>query len=170
MDSRDDRFAGILERNHSRLARICRAFAGPSDADDLLQEIHLNLWKSMLSFRGDSEIDTWVYRVAVNTALVFRRSEGRRFWKSARVDADTVPDPSPRQAEAAKEALILRLLHCIAKLAPRDRLVVSLVLEGLPHKEIAAIAGTTPSNVAVILHRMKPSLGACVESRETDGN
>ncbi|MFK8111247.1 MAG: RNA polymerase sigma factor [Rubripirellula sp.] len=70
-------FDELLERNRGRLAAIARAYTH-TDADDLLQEILLQIWRSLSSFKGLSSIDTWVYRVALSTALTWQRSQSRR--------------------------------------------------------------------------------------------
>src|SRR5947209_19748052 len=70
-------FLDLLAQNHGRWRAIARGYAGP-EAEDLFQEILLQVWRSLRSFRGDSAPNTWCYRVALNTALSWRRSRRAR--------------------------------------------------------------------------------------------
>ena len=75
---RQTQFQELLERSHARWAGIARAYAEASDRDDLLQEIALQVWQSLDRFAGRSSLDTWAYRVALNTALAWRRKARAR--------------------------------------------------------------------------------------------
>lgn len=79
MDTTEARFLELIRRNGPRLWRIARVYGRrPADAEDLHQEILTQLWRSFPSFRGDSAVDTWVYRVALNTSLAHRRRQQAR--------------------------------------------------------------------------------------------
>jgi len=77
---RQARFGDLLERSHACWAGIARAYATMSDRDDLLQEIALQVWKNLDQFTGRSSLDTWAYRVALNTALAWRRKANLLWW------------------------------------------------------------------------------------------
>ena len=161
----DRRFAGLVADNRDRLYRICRAYLprDPEAAQDLYQDILVQLWTHLPGFRGGSQLSTWVYRVAVNTALLFKRRERRR--------PRPGPDPGALveclaadtgEAARRREALLDRLHQCIAQLPDADRLLVSLVLEDAPYQQIAEVLGLSVSNVGVRLNRLKKKLAGCV--------
>jgi RNA polymerase sigma factor (sigma-70 family) len=169
MKPSDKIFIEALERNRHRIARICRAYTGKRpDSEDLFQEIILNIWKSLSSFRGNSGIDTWIYRVAINTALMFHRTEGRRVHRFIAVDDDSMLELPAPDTPDSNDAEIKRLMSCIAKLLPRDRLIVSLILEGFSYKEIADVIGTTTGNIGVIFYRIKTLLTGYMEGEFSD--
>jgi RNA polymerase sigma-70 factor (ECF subfamily) len=161
---REATFQDIFKRNRWRLARMCRVYGVGDEGADLLQDIWIHIWNSLDGFRGEAHIDTWVYRVAVNSALMFRRSSGRRQrWIEPGQDMETLAQKTTASPEADfPEHLRRQLYHCVSLLKPRDRLVVSLHLEGLGHDEIANVVGVTAGHAAVLLHRLKPVLADCV--------
>lgn len=162
---REAAFQDIYQRNRWRLARLCRVYAAGDDGADLLQEVWIHIWNGLERFRGDAHVDTWVFRVAVNSALMFRRSSGRRRrWLEPGLDVETLARGDADSAGSDfPEHLRQRLYHCISLLKSRDRLVVSLHLEGLDHGAIAGIVGVTAGHAAVLLHRLKPVLADCVQ-------
>jgi RNA polymerase sigma-70 factor, ECF subfamily len=158
-------FQDIYQRNRWRLARLCRVYAAGDEGADLLQDIWIHIWNGLERFRGDAHVDTWVYRVAVNSALMFRRSSGRRRrWLEPGLDMEALAQRVVAGPEAGiPERLRRRLYHCVSLLKARDRLVVSLHLEGLDHGAVAEIVGVTAGHAAVLLHRLKPVLADCVQ-------
>lgn len=152
----------FVDRVHAHqriLHRVGAVYAsGPAERDDLMQEILLQLWRSYPSFRGDASFATWMYRVALNTALLSRRrARGADGGTSAERASREAPAPPGRdQVEAAED---VRLLYaCIRELPELDRAVVLLHLEDEPHATIAEVTGLAPGNVAVRLHRLKHRL------------
>lgn len=119
---------------------------------DLFQEVLINLWKGFASFGGRSNLNTWVYRVSLNTCISYQRKENRRRGQSLDFDIDmsTTDDSDTEQIE---------MLHSrISRLRPFDRAIVLLWLEGISYDEIAGIVGITPKNVGVRLFRIKEEL------------
>ena len=119
---------------------------------DLFQEVLINLWKGFDSFGGRSNLNTWVYRVSLNTCISYQRKENRRRGQSLDFDIDmsTTDDSDTEQIE---------MLHSrISRLRPFDRAIVLLWLEGISYDEIAGIVGITPKNVGVRLFRIKEEL------------
>ena len=122
------------------------------DIKDLFQEVLINLWKGFDSFGGRSNLNTWVYRVSLNTCISYQRKENRRRGQSLDFDIDmsTTDDSDTEQIE---------MLHSrISRLRPFDRAIVLLWLEGISYDEIAGIVGITPKNVGVRLFRIKEEL------------
>lgn len=139
--------AELLDRNRQRLARIARQYAGEAARPDLLQEMSIAIWQSLPKFRGDASIDTFVYRVALNTALTFRRGHQRR-------QVDQVDVASEPLAADADTPLSL-LDHFLASLDPINRAVLLMDLEGLDRDTIANVLGFSAGAVAVRMTRLK---------------
>lgn len=147
------RFAPALER-------LARAYeADPDLRRDLLQEIHLALWRSFAAFDARCSVRTWVYRVAHNVATSHVIRQQRR--NSALVgleEIEAMRDPSTGQRAADDGLALDRLLTLIQRLKPLDRQVILSYLEGLDAVSIAEITGLSPGNVATKVHRIKALL------------
>jgi len=155
-------FNQIVNDNHERLTRICAYYnSNETDRKDLYQEILINVWKSLESFRNDSSINTWIYRVAVNTALSFRGKSCKQM--NLVVDAttqniSTLDDDLEAEQQRLKEQRLEKLQNELNTLSIIDKALVSLMLEGLSMKEISDIIGITEPNVKVKIHRIKSLL------------
>lgn len=150
----DDRpLQEILASYGPALRRIARTYAeDEADREDLHQEILFQLWRSLPSYRGQAGLGTWVYRVALNTALTHRRRAVRR----ARLEGPAEPDreiAAPAPADAERERAVLR--EFLAGLGPIDRSVLLLYMEGLSHQQIGDVTGASAGAVGVRLHRIK---------------
>jgi RNA polymerase sigma-70 factor, ECF subfamily len=151
---RERQFVALFEQSRAGIRRLCYSYLNStSEVDDLFQEIMTNVWNSLPKFRGDAKLSTWVYRIAVNTALIYRRRQ------RPSEELPDVPDHrvSPQQDLERQEQL--EALHrAIAQLGGQDRLLVSLLLEGLSYKEIADVTGITINYVGVKISRIKQAL------------
>lgn len=153
MKENEKQFADIVRQHKSSIYSVCYMFAKDADeADDLFQEVLINLWKGMDSFRHESKINTWIWRVSFNTCISADRKRRRK--KEVRLSMDVnlfeSPDEDSRQ---------IRMLHeRIHRLQPFDRAIVMLWLEGISYEEIGAIVGITVKNVSVRLVRIKEML------------
>ena len=124
-----------------------------AEIDDLFQEILIRLWNGFDTYEGRSDARTWIYRVALNTAINQDRKERRRI--------ETVPltvDIDPYEADDPKSQQIRELYDRISRLDLIDRSLILLWLEGITYDEIGAIIGITPNNVGVRLARIKEKL------------
>jgi RNA polymerase sigma-70 factor (ECF subfamily) len=123
------------------------------EVQDLFQETLINMWKGMGGFREESKIDTWIYRVALNTCLTQERKKKREVKKvPLNMDVNFFEDNDAN----AKQA---RILHQrISQLAYVDRALVMLWLDGMSYDEIGAVVGISAQNVAVKLFRIKEQL------------
>jgi RNA polymerase sigma-70 factor (ECF subfamily) len=120
-------------------------------AKDLMQETFIAVWQNLGSFRGESNISTWIFRIATNNCL----KELKKLEKDKRIN---LPDDLPHIADDSNE-LALNFLHqCIAELEATEKIIISLVLEGLPQTEIASIVGLSDGNTRVKIHRIKEKL------------
>lgn len=171
MSKNEKQYKVIIEENQGRIRSVCRQYAGVSgDADDLYQEILINIWKGMESFRGDSQVSTWVYRVAVNTALTYVNKKHKymnfnMYWDDGKARELVSEDPEVRIEEEKKVDLLTGMMN---QLSVVDKIIMSLVLEELSSKEIAEIVGITETNVRVKIHRIKEELREKVKGGQYD--
>jgi RNA polymerase sigma-70 factor (ECF subfamily) len=154
-------FKGWLQEHAGLVFKVARAFA-PSEADqqDLLQEILLQMWCSLPRFEGKAKASTWIYRVALNTALAWRRKEMKHVaTRNPLIEIETLPgteEDSPRRL--AREEVITRLYKAIHQLPKVDAALVLLYLEDLSYREMAEVLGLSESNVGVKLNRARKAL------------
>jgi len=139
------------------LFKICRIYQDdPNDRDDLLQEITLQLWQVFESFRGESKVSSWMYRVALNTAIVFFKKQKRR------PDGERLPEnfdlnPEPAAADDKEEQLAL-FYKAVQQLDKVEKALIFLYMEDRPYEEIASDLGITQGNLRVRLNRTKNKL------------
>ena len=150
-------FVSLFEENKARVLRLCRGYLNSEvEAEDLFQEIMSNVWNSLERFRQEAKITTWLYRIAINTALIYRKKLRRG---EALVVGGAVPDIAAAPEAASNDEERLRALrNSIAALPAPDRLIVTLLLEGLSYKEIAEVTGITVNYVGVKISRIKEAL------------
>lgn len=159
---KEEKFNAIVSENEERIRRICRYYnSNTEDQKDMYQEVLVNIWKSLDSFRGDSAVSTWIYRVAVNTSLTYTGKAYRHM--KLMVNSDTQNLNSMLDDENLKEKLdqenqLDKLQTELNQLSVIDKALISLMLEGLTMKEIADVIGITEPNVKVKIHRVKTQL------------
>ena len=129
---------------------------------DLLQNIHLNLWRSLDRFDGQCSLRTWVYRVAHNVAATHVMDERRRRSRPLVGLDDLDVRDAGIEPDADRGVLVSRLMELIQRLRPLDRELVVLYLEGLSAAEIAEVAGISAGNVATRMGRVKKLLSQYV--------
>ena len=140
-------FERLIADNRPRLSRIARTYAAGHDVEDLLQDILLQLWRSRGAFRGEAAASTWIYRVALNTAISHAR---KRSLPAATVDPDRVAASAGHPRDEGE--LLVAFLRTLNEV---NRSALLLYLEGLPNEQIAEVLGTTPAAVAVRLTRLR---------------
>lgn len=135
---------------------MCHAYATDTeDIRDLFQEIVLQAWSGFKRYRGESSISTWLYRVALNTAIVHKRKQAKqRSVTSTDVFTIDIADKLPA-AYAEEYKLLQQMIHA---LPPLDKALILLYLDDRPHTEIADILGISVSNVGTKLGRIKDKL------------
>jgi len=155
---RDDLYGRVTAELGAALDRLARSYeADPDKRRDLLQEIHLAIWRSLATFNGRCSLRTWVYRVAHNVAAthVLKQRRARPLAALDEALPEVVVDvDGPIDRQRALE----RLYALIQQLAPLDREVILLYLEGVDAASIGEITGISPSNVATKIHRIKKVL------------
>jgi RNA polymerase sigma-70 factor (ECF subfamily) len=151
---RERRFLDLLATHKQRLLRLCYGYLGTAeDVDDLFQEIMVNVWNGLPDFRGEAAIGTWLYRIAVNTALLYRRKQ-----KPTEPLSDLPDGGKGAQQHLEDQERLSALREAISRLPGQDRLVVTLLLEGLSYREIAEITGLSVNHVGVKLTRIRKSI------------
>jgi RNA polymerase sigma-70 factor (ECF subfamily) len=157
VDKNDELYKEASALCGAALLRLARGYeADPEMRRDLLQEIHIELWRSLRVFDGRCSLQTWVYRVAHNVAashIVRSRRVSDRL-----VDLDTLetePGFVDGEVEANQRLSVSRLLDRIYRLKPLDRQIILLYLEGEQAASIAEITGLSAVNVATKIHRIK---------------
>jgi RNA polymerase sigma-70 factor, ECF subfamily len=155
-ESEHDRvFTEWLAGHKGILFKVVHAYAFEhADRQDLFQEIAIQVWRSVGAFRSESSVPTWMYRVALNTAIAWTRKEDRhqRGKQPLAVVEGLLTTSSDRDPR------VEWLYQQIAQLTPVDRSVALLLLDGFSYKEIAAIVGITETNVGVKISRIKSAL------------
>ena len=143
--STTDRFERLVAEHSAIIFKICYTHCNtPSDREDLAQDIAVQLWRSFGSFDGRSSFATWMYRVALNVAISFRRREGRRVQIVGLPDAQllNVPATGTEPPEPVR-----RIYDFIEQLSALDRAVMLLYLDGFRAAEISEIVGLSETNV-----------------------
>lgn len=145
-------FEEIYSRYASQIFRVCLGYTNDADqAKDLVQETFISVWKNLPSFRYDSEISTWIFRIATNNCL-------RAMEVSKRMPTAELPYNLAETLDESPEEKLKLLYRCISELEEADRIIISLELEGLPQTGIAAVVGLSHGNVRVKIHRIKEKL------------
>lgn len=153
----EEKFLSDFEKNQNIAHKICRVYTTNQNAhNDLFQEITIQLWKNYPKFRGDSKFSTWMYRVALNTAISLYRKSTRRV-KTQDI-SDVAYKISSTPYDDTKEAQLKALYKAIHKLNDIDKALIFLYLEDKPYKEISQALGITSVNARVKMNRAKEKL------------
>ncbi len=152
----ETRFASIIKENERIIFKITTVYTNNSDDQkDLYQDIVIQLWKAYGSFRNESKLSTWLYRVALNTAITRLRKEKRT---GIKVPIDQVVLNHTESHDPELEDRLRDLYQSIEMLSELDKGIVLLFLEEKSYEEIAEITGMTVSNVGTRLNRIKKKL------------
>ena len=157
MKSVDELYEEASSKHGAALRRLAKGYeANPEERRDLLQEIHVQLWRSLRLFDGQCSLQTWVYRVAHNVAASHIVRMRRAWARLVELDAlETEPGFVDGEARANEQYSVSRLLDGIYRLKPLDRQVILLYLEGEQAASIAEVTGLSAGNVATKIHRIK---------------
>lgn len=153
----------VLAEYGASLARVARTYeASRAGREDLLQDIAVALLQALPRFRGDSALGTFVYRVATNVAIDRLARQPPAALELSAIEDRPDPAPTPESLHAAEHRRE-RLLRAVRRLPLTLRQVMSLVLEGLSHAQVAAVLGLTENNVAVRANRARTQLRLWLE-------
>ena len=153
-------FRRWLDTHLGLMMKIIRGCAAPQDQDDLFQDVLLQLWSSIPAFRGEAKETTWIYRVAFNTALAWRRGEQRRRVKHETfIKLDASPRSQPSHVDMLPEQEMVRQLYAAIRELPKlDATLALMHLDGLSYQEMAEVAGISENYVGVKLNRIRQQL------------
>ena len=150
----EEYFTQLVREHKSTIYTVCYMFSkDEEEVNDLFQETLINMWKGIDSFREESKISTWIYRVALNTCLLQERKKKKEVKKvPLTMDVNFFQDDDANAAQ-------VRMLHKrIGKLGLVDRALVMMWLEGMSYDEIGAVMGISSQNVGVKLFRIKEQM------------
>lgn len=153
-NSKEIAFETLVKEHKATIYTVCYMFSkDPDEVNDLFQNVLINLWKGFDGFRGESKVETWIWRVALNTCISDDRKKKHR---GEQLPLDMAMNLYTDTDEDSKQ--IRQLYARINKLGVMDRAIVLLWLENLSYDEIGAIVGISPKNVSVKLVRIKQQL------------
>ena len=153
----ENKFLADFEQNQNIVHKICRIYTTNQDAhNDLFQEVAVQLWKNYSKFRGDSKFSTWMYRVALNTAISLYRKSTRSI-KTQDIDDFSYRIKSS-EYDDTEELQLKALYKAIHQLNDIDKALIFLYLEDKPYKEIAITLGISAVNARVKMSRAKDKL------------
>jgi RNA polymerase sigma factor (sigma-70 family) len=163
VENKATRFMQLIEEHKGMLFKICRIYQDDkANRDDLMQEIVLQLWHTFDSFLGKSKFSTWMYRVALNTAIIFFKKQKRR------PDSEQLPnDLDHLVAEATdthKDEQLVLFYNAVQQLNKVEKALIFLYMEEQPYDAIAFNLGISEVNVRVRLNRTKNKLKEIVKS------
>jgi len=156
--NKEDEFLKILEANKGIVVKIAKAYTNTThDLEDLTNDIIIEMWRSFDTFKGQSDISTWMYRVALNTSMNYRRKKKRdsifTFWSDPKQFESlhwfTEQDDTPE---------IEHLYWCIDQLDAINKVIILLYLDEKTHEEIALITGISKTNVGTRIGRIKKQI------------
>lgn len=154
MDAKELKFTQTVQEHKRMIYTVCYMFSQDSDqVNDLFQEILIKIWNGWDSFKGNSDIKTWIYRISLNTCINYDKKQKRGGQK---VELDVNMGEGDDQGE--KKSQIKQLYNRINRLGLVDRGIVLLWLEGLSYDEIGDIIGISAKNVSVKLVRIREQL------------
>jgi RNA polymerase sigma-70 factor (ECF subfamily) len=149
----------IVENFQAGLQRLCLGYVyDPEEAKDLVQEVLVKVWTYLPEFRGEANVKTWVYRIAVNTCLMHLR-------KKRLPTVPLIQERDVTQEEASSEDERFGLLRsAISSLPARDRILILLFLDEHSYEQIAGVMGLSVSNVGARLTRIRKKLSTLLKS------
>lgn len=158
-------FLSLVEENQGIVHKICSLYtATPEDHQDMYQEIVIQLWRSFSSFRGDAKFSTWMYRIALNTAISDLRRQNRRV-------KVVYPEKAPEQlmqdsSAAERDEQWKQLNKAIQQLGEIEKAIVVLYLEEKSYEEMEEILGINTNNLRVKMNRIKEKLRKLTKEEE----
>ena len=161
-----EEFLDIFEKNIGIIIKISRGFTTiAQDREDLINDIALELWKSFKSFNGNSKVSTWIYRVALNTSMNYKRKKKNDSLFLSLNDFKKY-DTFPWLIEQDNSSDIEVLYQCINELNEINKAIILLYLDGNSHDEISEITGVSKTNVGTRISRIKEQIKNLVNTKK----
>lgn len=153
-----DKFISVIRDNQNLIYKICYSYCKDADnRKDLQQEILIQLWNSFPKFDGRVKLSTWIYRIALNTAITFYRNDSKHSDKKISIDASII-SLSDFEYVPEQDENIAMLYQFIEKLNEMDKALILLYLDNNKQKDIAEVLGISETNVATKMSRIKKFL------------
>lgn len=148
---REEEFIALVRQHEKVIYKVCTFYVSQAiTVDDLYQETLINLWRAFSSFRGNSAVSTWIYRLSLNTCISYLRRERRRVPAAPLKEHQDVPPCDDDAEDKVKE-----LYAKIEMLNSIEKAIIFLLLEEKSYREIAEITGLSATNVGVRINRIK---------------
>jgi len=161
LNNKETAFLNLMEVHKGIIHKISKMYMDtPEDQQDLFQEIIYQLWRSYDSFNSQSKFSTWMYRVALNTAVVFFRKENKKISSIPELPEHIAVEENP---SVLKELQLAHFYKAVQKLDNIEKALIFYHLENYSHKEIAANLGISEGNTRVKLNRAKTKLKALIK-------
>ncbi len=155
-------FIRLVEENSGILFKVCRMYCqNVADREDLHQDMVLQLWRAYPSFKGESKVSTWIYRIALNTAIMRLRKESKKE-KSLSLTEEAFRIQT--ETDSDQEDKLQLLAQAIEQLSEIEKAIMILYVEAHSYKEMAEIMGISESNVGIKLNRIKAKLKSRVNT------
>ncbi|MFH6935008.1 RNA polymerase sigma factor [Flavobacterium sp. YO12] len=157
-----EQFNDIYNKHYNKVFRLCKGyFCGDiSLASDAAQEIFIKVWEKLDTFRNESSISTWIYRITVNTCLLYLRKSSSK----KEIRTDILPQIVTENYSNEKDEQLQQMYQCIQKLEETNKMIILMTLDGIEYPEISEVIGITEETLRVRIHRIKKSLTQCVQN------
>jgi RNA polymerase sigma-70 factor (ECF subfamily) len=164
-ETAEQEFLQLVNQNQGIIRKVCHLYGrNEADKEDLYQEIVIQLWKSFGSFRGEAKFSTWMYRIALNTAISNLRKETRKVELSF---PEFIPkEPADTGEEKIKEEKLREMYSAISRLTEVEKAIVMLYLEDKSYDEMEEILGISSGTLRVKMNRIKEKLRTLTKAQE----
>lgn len=162
----EHKFLELVNENRKRILRVCRVYSWNSaDQDDLYQEILSQIWRGLPGVKEKQFANTWLYRVAINTAISFARKRSSRTDRVVYVEHTdlTRTIESQQTTRESTDDRTADLYNAIFKLDPLEKALITLFLEDFTYEQMAEVTGITSNHVGVMLHRARKQLSSLMK-------
>jgi RNA polymerase sigma-70 factor (ECF subfamily) len=163
-EDKQEEYLRVLQTHRTLVHKVCHLYGHTeADREDIFQEICFQLWKAWPGFRGESKVSTWIYRIALNTAITgLRKKKGHVVF----LDRDAMPDAPAEEKDHAEEERRKTMYDAIRGLSEWERAVVMLYLEDKSYEEMEEILGVTQNNLRVRMTRIREKLRKSTQTGE----
>lgn len=150
-------FVDFFKPNQRLIHKICRIYTdNAEDHEDLFQEITIQLWRSFPGFKGEAKFSTWMYCVALNTAITLFKKPRKKELKHSEIDVSSLKmEYEPYEDDEYK---LKKMYQAIYRLTDIEKALIMMYLEDKPYREIGEILGITEGNARVKMNRAKNNL------------
>lgn len=152
-------FTDLYQKHAQKVERLCLGYASGDItlAQEWLQETFIKVWNHRHTFKGRASVETWMYRIAVNTCLSHLRKNKKRMYAITSDIAEAVDDQTDQ-----KQAQIAKMFQCIEQLTPQNKALIMMELEEIPQATIASTLGLTHGTIRTRLSRIRQFLLKCI--------